>query len=110
MQCSKPGRGLVNKLDPANEAFDPSAGQNGNLLVLSSFQETGTATMKKNISIIITAIAALCICLHPASANLLGMPLNLKVPFELRKLDAPAQACQFYTDDVLTGPLLVKGC
>ena len=46
--------------------------------------------MKKNISIIITAIAALCICLHPANASLLGMPLNLKVPFELRKVDAPA--------------------
>ncbi len=66
--------------------------------------------MKKKISIVVTAIATLCFGLHPASANLLGMPLNLKVVIELRNVEAPASACEFYTDDVLTGPLLVKVC
>ena len=64
--------------------------------------------MKKNISIVTAAIAALCMGLHPASASLLGMPLNLKVAIEFRDVEAPA--CRFYTDDVFTGPLLVKGC
>jgi hypothetical protein len=66
--------------------------------------------MKINNSIMTAAIgiAALCMGLHPASANLLGMPLNLKVAIALRGVDAPA--CQFYTDDVFTGPLLVKSC
>jgi hypothetical protein len=62
--------------------------------------------MKKKISIVVSAIATLCIGLHPAS--LLGIPLNLKVEIELRNVDAPA--CEFYTDDVLTGPLRVKVC
>jgi hypothetical protein len=66
--------------------------------------------MKKNVSIVTAAIAALCMGLHPASANLLGMPLNLKAAIELRDVDAAVPACQFYTDDVFTGPLLVKGC
>ena len=66
--------------------------------------------MKKNISIVTATIAALCMGLHPASASLLGMPLNLKVAIELRDVGAQAPACQFYTDDVFTGPLLVKGC
>jgi hypothetical protein len=66
--------------------------------------------MKKNIAIAMTTIAALCIGLIPANASLLGMPLNLKVAIESRYVDAPAPVCQFYTDDVLTGPLLVKGC
>jgi hypothetical protein len=66
--------------------------------------------MKKNISIATAAIATLCMGFYPASASLLGMPLNLKVAIELRDVDAPAPACQFYTDDVFTGPLLVKGC
>jgi hypothetical protein len=64
--------------------------------------------MKINISIVTAAVAALCMGLHPASANLLGMPLNLKVATVLRDVGAPA--CQFYTDDVFTGPLLVKSC
>jgi hypothetical protein len=58
----------------------------------------------------IAAIAALGIGMHPAGANLPGMPLNLKVAIELRDVAAPAPACQFYTDDVLTGPLLVGEC
>jgi len=64
--------------------------------------------MKKNLSIVAAAIAALCMALHPASASLLGMPLNLKAAIELRGAAAPA--CQPYTDDVLTGPLLIKLC
>jgi hypothetical protein len=64
--------------------------------------------MKKNISIVAVALAALCSGLHPVSASLIGMPLNLKVAIELRDVAVPA--CQFYTDDVFTGPLLVKGC
>jgi hypothetical protein len=64
--------------------------------------------MKKNISIVTAAIAALCMGLHPASASLLGMPLNLKIAIEFR--DVETLACQFYTDDVFAGPLLVKGC
>jgi hypothetical protein len=73
-------------------------------------QETGRAKMKKNISIVVTAIAVLCFGLHPASASLLGMPLNLKVAIEHSDVEALAPVCQSYTDDVLTGPVLVKGC
>jgi hypothetical protein len=68
-------------------------------------QETGRATMK-TISIVVTATAALCIGLHPASASLLGMPMNLKVAIELREASAPVPACQFSAGDVLTGSLL----
>jgi len=64
--------------------------------------------MKNNISILTAAIAALWMGWHPASANLLGMPLNLKAAIALRDVNAPV--CQFYTDDVFAGPLLVKGC
>lgn len=64
--------------------------------------------MKKKISIVTAMIAALGIGLHPASASLLGMPLNLKVAIEFRDVGAPA--CEFYTDDVFTGPVLVKSC
>jgi len=66
--------------------------------------------MKKNISIAAAAIAALCIGLHPASASLLGMPLNLKFAIEPRDVGTSAPTCQFYIDYVFTGPLLVKGC
>ncbi|WP_213736779.1 hypothetical protein [Bradyrhizobium sp. dw_411] len=62
--------------------------------------------MKKNISIVATAIAALGIGLHPASASLLGMPINLKVAIELREASAAVPVCQFYTGDALTGSLL----
>jgi hypothetical protein len=64
--------------------------------------------MKKNIAIVMTTIAALCTGLLSASASLLGMPLNLKVAIELRNVYSPAPACQFYTDDVLTRPLLIN--
>jgi len=66
--------------------------------------------MKMNISTMMGVIATLCIGLHPAGASLLGMPLNLKVAIGFRDVVAQAPVCQFYTDDVLTGPLLVKEC
>ena len=66
--------------------------------------------MKKNISVLAAAIAALCVGLHPAGASLLGMPLNLKVAIELRDIDVLAPACPFYTDDVFAGPVLIKNC
>ena len=66
--------------------------------------------MKKNISILMAAIAALCLGLHPAGAGLLGMPLNLKVAVDLHAAATPIPACEFYTDDVLAGPVLIRGC
>jgi hypothetical protein len=66
--------------------------------------------MKKHISIVMAAIAALCIGLHPTGASLLGMPLNWKVAIELRDVNAPAPACQFYTDDVFASSVLVRDC
>jgi len=65
--------------------------------------------MKKNISILTAVALALCFAFQSASAGLLGMPLNLKAAIELADVDAPA-SCQFYTDDVLTGPIFVKSC
>jgi hypothetical protein len=73
-------------------------------------QESEDTTMKKKISILVAATAALCIGLHSANASLLGMPLNLRGAIKLIAVDARAASCQFYTDDVLTGPLLVKDC
>jgi hypothetical protein len=64
--------------------------------------------VKKKISILTTAIAVLGMSLYPANASLLGMPLNLKAALELR--DAQAPGCQFYTDDVFAGPVLIRGC
>ncbi len=60
----------------------------------------------KKISILITAIAVLSMSQYSARASLLGMPLNLKSVLEARD----AQACQFYTDDVFAGPILIRGC
>ena len=56
--------------------------------------------MKKNISIFIAVIVALSIHLNSASASLLGMPINLKIAIEPRIVDAPAPACQFYSDEL----------
>ena len=64
--------------------------------------------MKKKISILTAALVALGTGLHSASAGLIGMPLNLKVAIESHDVDG--QACQFYTDDVFTGPVLIMGC
>jgi hypothetical protein len=64
--------------------------------------------VKKKISILTTAITVLGMSLYPANASLLGMPLNLKVALESR--DAQTPACQFYTDDVFAGPVLIRGC
>jgi hypothetical protein len=66
--------------------------------------------MKKHISTLTAVLAALSVSFHSANAGLLGMPLNLRGAIELIEVDALAPSCQFYTDDVLTGPLLVKGC
>jgi hypothetical protein len=66
--------------------------------------------MKRHISIAAAAIATLSMGLHPVSATLLGMPLNLKVAIELRDIDVLAPACPFYTDDVFAGPVLIKNC
>ena len=66
--------------------------------------------MKKKSFSFMTAVAALCIGVHSASAGFVGMPLNLKAAIELTRVNAPPLSCQFYTDDVLTGPLLVKDC
>jgi hypothetical protein len=64
--------------------------------------------MKKKISIPTAAVVALCMGLHSASASLIGMPLNLKAAIDSRDVDG--RDCQFYTDDVFAGPLLIKGC
>ena len=64
--------------------------------------------MNKKISILTAAVAALCMGLHSASASLIGMPLNLKAAIEPH--DADGRGCQFYTDDVFAGPLLIKSC
>jgi hypothetical protein len=66
--------------------------------------------MKKKIFSFMTAVAALCIGVHSASAGFVGMPLNLKAAIELTGVNVPRLSCQFYTVDVLTGPLLVKDC
>jgi hypothetical protein len=73
-------------------------------------QEDRESVMKRHISVVTAAIAALSMGLHPVSASLLGMPLNLKVAIELRDVDALAPACPFYTDDAFAGPVLIKNC
>jgi hypothetical protein len=47
---------------------------------------------------------------YQAEASLLGMPLNLKSALDARDARAPTQACEFYTDDVFAGPVLIRGC
>ena len=66
--------------------------------------------MKKTISIIIAVVVALCATLFPVDASLLGMPLNLKGVIAIPKFLAPTSSCQFYAEDVLTGPLPVSEC
>jgi hypothetical protein len=65
--------------------------------------------MKKKISILVAVFAVLGMSLYPASASLLGMPLNLKAALESRDTQTPP-ACEFYTDDVFAGPVLIRGC
>ena len=64
--------------------------------------------MKKKISILTSTIAVLGMSLYPANASLLGMPLHLNAALELRDVQTPS--CQFYTDDVFAGPVLIRGC
>jgi len=66
--------------------------------------------MKTKISAWVAAAAALCIGVQSADANLLGMPLNLKASIEHAAVGVPSGVCQFYTDDLLTGSLLVGSC
>jgi hypothetical protein len=69
----------------------------------------------KKISTIAAALILLGIGIQSANAGLLGMPLNLKAA--IGQVDGSAspgifrqQFQFFYTDDVLTGPLLVISC
>jgi hypothetical protein len=72
----------------------------------------------KKISIIGAALVLLGTGFQSANAGLLGMPLNLRAAIAQVDLDGSAstaifrqQSCGlFYTDDVLTGPLLVSSC
>ena len=66
--------------------------------------------MKKNIATLIAAIVSLSVGINSASASLIGMPINLKVAVELTHVDAPAQACEFYSGGVMSGPWLVNDC
>jgi hypothetical protein len=66
--------------------------------------------MKSNLIALMAASVALCIGFSSANANLIGMPLNLKAAIQIGAVEAPDAACQFYTDDVLTGMVSVKGC
>jgi hypothetical protein len=70
----------------------------------------GRRTVKKNLLVLMAATVMLCIGLRPASASLIGMPLHLKAAIDLSEVNASNPACQFYTDDVFAGPLLVRGC
>jgi hypothetical protein len=54
---------------------------------------------------------------YPANAGLIGMPMNLRAAIGQVSVDAAAsvpvvrsRVCTFWTDDVVTGPLLVEGC
>jgi hypothetical protein len=72
------------------------------------FPETwGEDQVKNSISTLMAATITLCIGIQSADASLLGMSLNLKAVAKLINLSG---TCQFYTDDVLTGPLLASRC
>jgi hypothetical protein len=66
--------------------------------------------MKKNISTLMTAVAALSMSFHSANASLFGMPLHLRAAIEFSAGDAQLAICHFYTDDILIVPLSVRGC
>jgi hypothetical protein len=74
------------------------------------FMDARKTTMKKNISTLMTAVAALSMSFHSANASLLGMPLHLRAAIEFSAGDAQLAICRFYTDDVLTVPVFVRGC
>jgi hypothetical protein len=71
-------------------------------------RKDGERVMKKIL--ILAAAIAVSVSQYEAKASLLGMPLNLKSALEARDARAPAQACEFYTDDVFAGPVLIRGC
>jgi hypothetical protein len=64
--------------------------------------------MKKKICILTAVIAAMGMNSYPASAGLLGMPLNLKSAIEQRDTQQPVW--QFYPDDIFADPLLIWEC
>jgi hypothetical protein len=71
----------------------------------------------KKISTIAAALVLLGAGFQPTNAGLLGMPLNLKAAIVQVDLDESASTAIFrqqfpffYTDDVLTGLLLVSSC
>jgi hypothetical protein len=72
----------------------------------------------KKISTIGAALVLLCTGFQSANAGLLGLPLNLRAAITQADLDGPASTAIvqqpsyrfFYTDDLLTEPLLVIGC
>jgi hypothetical protein len=101
---------MVNESGTTINLFDQNQKRNCNSIALRQSQEKKGKTMKKPVSILMASLVALSMSFHSANAGLLGMPLNLRVAIELIEVDALAPSCQFYTDDVLTGPLLVKGC
>jgi hypothetical protein len=72
-------------------------------------REMGRTTMKKQLSTLLAATAALCIGIQSASAGLLGMPLNLKAAIVLIDADGSVPSYQHYAD-VLTGLSLVESC
>jgi hypothetical protein len=75
-------------------------------IVAASFVfEKAGSTMKKKISILTAAIAILGMSQYPASASLLGMPLNLKTAIASRDTQKPAW--QFYSDDIFVVPVLI---
>ena len=59
--------------------------------------------MKNSISTVMLVTAALCGGLHPASANLLGMPLNLQVALERSDVRVLTPAYQSYNRRCVIG-------
>jgi hypothetical protein len=64
--------------------------------------------MKKQICILTAVIAVLGMSPHPASAGLLGTPLNLKSAIEQRDTQKPVW--QFYPDGIFADPASVWEC
>jgi hypothetical protein len=61
--------------------------------------------MKEKISILTAVIAILGMSQYPASASLLGMPLNLKAAIASRDTQKPTW--QFYGGDIFVVPVLI---
>ncbi len=67
-------------------------------------------------SICLVAAVAVLASISPASAGLLGMPMNLKFTLEASNTpvkasdEMPADACLAHTDDVFAGPIAFRTC